>query len=440
MLTISTGAKLAGTQGHAGTRGKEINLMINSGDTAWVLVSSSLVMLMTPAIGLFYGGMVQKKNLLSTIMLSFCTLIVVTLQWVLFGYTLCFGPDIDHLIGSLAWFGLASVQANVASLYAPTIPHMAYMLFQMKFAVITPALITGAFAERVRFPAFILFTLLWTTLVYDPVAHWVWGTGGWLHTLGSLDFAGGTVVHITAGVAALATSIALRRKKHLVDGRFTPFSVPLTLFGAVLLWFGWFGFNGGSSLAANAIAVQALVTTNVAAAAAALTWMLLSLYKGRPSAVGAATGAVVGLVAITPACGYVDTFAAILIGALGSAISFLCIKLEEKIGLDDSLDVCACHGMAGTWGCLATGLFASKLVNPNGADGLLRGNWHLFQAQLIATISVWLFAFIATYGIARLVDLFVGFMVSRKEQEMGLDRSHYWDDTLEGETLALVEV
>jgi len=410
-------------------------MSINSGDTAWVLVSSSLVMLMTPAIGLFYGGMVQKKNLLSTIMLSFITLLVVTIQWVIFGYSLAFGPDHFHLIGGLTWLGLSATSLSQACAYAPTIPQAAYMLFQMKFAIITPALITGAFVERVRFPAFILFTLLWAVFVYDPVAHWVWGNGGWLRSMGCLDFAGGTVVHITSGVAALATSIALHKKKRLIDGRFTPFSVPLTLFGAVLLWFGWFGFNGGSALGANAIAVQALVTTNVAAAAAALTWMVLSLYKGKPSAVGAATGAVVGLVAITPACGYVDTLSAIVIGALAAVVSFFSIKLAQTIGLDDSLDVCACHGMAGTWGALAVGLFASKLVNPDGADGLIHGNWHLLYAQIVAIVAVWLFSFIVTYAIAKLVDWSVGFTVSSKEQEIGLDISHYWDDAREAEPL-----
>ncbi len=342
-------------------------------------------------------------------------------------------------LGLLGIWAVATA-LTAASAYAPTIPHMAYMLFQMKFAVITPALITGAFVERVKFPAFILFTLLWTTLVYDPIAHWVWGDGGWLKGLGVLDFAGGTVVHVSSGVAALAMSIALRRKKRLIDGRFTPFSVPLTLFGAVLLWFGWFGFNGGSALAANGIAVQALVTTNVAAAAAALTWMVLSVYKGRPSAVGTATGAVVGLVAITPACGYVDIFSSIIIGAVGAAVSFFSIKLVEKLGIDDSLDVCACHGMAGTWGALATGIFASKLVNPAGADGLLHGNPGLLFAQMTSTAVVWLFSFTATYAIAKFVDFCVGFTVSHEEQKLGLDLSHYWHDEVEGEAANLINV
>jgi ammonium transporter, Amt family len=410
---------------------------MNSGDTAWVLVSSSLVMLMTPALGLFYGGMVARKNLLSALMLSFATLLVVTLQWVLFGYSLSFGPDKGHLIGNTDWFGLTAIMSATSSVYAATIPHMAYMLFQMKFAIITPALIFGAVVERVRFPAWIAFTLLWTTFVYDPVAHWVWGEGGWLRALGALDFAGGTVVHISSGVAALAMCIALRHRKRAVDGRFTPVSVPLTLFGAVLLWFGWFGFNGGSALSANVIAVQALVTTNVAAAMAAITWMILSSIDGKgPTAVGTATGAVVGLVAITPACGYVNVYAAMIIGAVGALVSFSCIKLAERLRIQDTLDVCACHGMAGTWGAIATGIFASKAINPAGADGLIHGNWHLLVAQLVCVGIVWAFAFCGTFVLARVVDLLFHFTATTEEQERGLDAFHYGDYGEYGEVIA----
>jgi Amt family ammonium transporter len=397
---------------------------MNSGDTAWVLISSSLVMLMTPAVGLFYGGMGEQKNLLSTIMLSFATLLVVTLQWILLGYSLSFGPDFMHLSGNFAWCGLAAV-TNALCSYAPTIPHIAFMLFQMKFAIITPALITGAFVDRVRFSTFVVFTLLWTTLIYDPVAHWVWGEGGWLHKLGALDFAGGTVVHITAGVAALAISICLRRRARAFDGRFKPVSVPLTLFGAVLLWFGWFGFNGGSALGANEIAVQALVTTNVAAASAALTWMMISMWEGAPSAVGAATGAVVGLVAITPACGYVNVFSAIIIGAIGSLVSYLSIKIGEHFKIQDSLDVCACHGMAGTWGAIATGIFASKAINPQGAEGLIHGNWELLRVQLLSVAVVWIFTFVATYVLVKIIDKIMHFTVTESEQKAGLDLFHY---------------
>ncbi len=407
---------------------------MNNGDTAWVLISSSLVMLMTPALGLFYGGMVQQKNVLTTFMLSFSTLLIITLQWIFFGYTLAFGPDVGHLIGGLAWLGLSNVSAYAPCSYAATIPHMAFMLFQMKFAIITPALITGAFAERVKYPSFVLFTILWATFVYDPVAHWVWGNGGWLHNLGSLDFAGGTVVHITAGVAALAMSMALRSRRRgeikddQVDHRLHPFSVPLCLFGAVLLWFGWFGFNGGSALAANGLAVQALVTTNVAAAAAALMWLVLSSMEGRPSIIGVATGAVVGLVAITPACGFVDVGSSVIIGAVGAAVSFGCIKLWQKIHVEDALDVGACHGMAGTWGALATGLFATKAVNAAGANGLMAGNVMLFNAQIIAVVSVWAYTFVVTYAITKLVDKWLGFTVSRRAQQIGLDIAHNWDD------------
>lgn len=397
---------------------------MNTGDTAWVLISSSLVMLMTPAIGLFYGGMVERKNLLSTIMLSFATLLVVTIQWIIVGYSLSFGKDVAHVIGDLSAIGLNDLSKSMCA-YAPNIPPLAFMLFQMKFAIIAPALITGAFVDRVRFSAFIIFALLWTTLVYDPVAHWVWGEGGWLRSIGSLDFAGGTVVHITSGVAALAVCIALRRKARAVDGRFMPVSIPLTLFGAVLLWFGWFGFNGGSALGANGIAAQALVTTNLAAAAAALVWMLLSTRDGEQTAAGTATGAVVGLVAITPACGYVDVTSSILIGAVGSFVAYFSIKLASSLRVQDSLDVCACHGMAGTWGAIATGIFASKAVNPAGADGLLHGSWELLKAQTLSVVAVWLFTFVVTYVLVKVVDRIIHFTVSEEEQQAGLDVFHY---------------
>jgi len=397
---------------------------LNAGDTAWVLVSSSLVMLMTPAIGLFYGGMVERKNLLSTIMLSFAALLVVTVQWVLVGYSLSFGPDIGHFIGGLQWFALSGV-GQAAGTYASNIPHLAFMLFQMKFAIITPALITGVFVDRVRFSAFIVFALIWTTLVYDPVAHWVWGEGGWLRAIGSLDFAGGTVVHITSGVAALAICLALRKKPRAVDGRFMPVSVPLTLFGAVLLWFGWFGFNGGSALAANGIAAQALVTTNLAAAAAALTWMVLSTMDGEPGAVGAATGAVVGLIAITPACGFVDIPSSIIIGVIGAFVSYSSIKLAGKLKIQDPLDVGACHGMGGAWGAVATGIFASKSVNPAGVDGAIHGNWSLLYAQLVTVAAVGAFTFVSTYVIAKVVDKIFHFTVTEEEQQIGLDAFHY---------------
>jgi Amt family ammonium transporter len=405
---------------------------MNAGDIAWVLVASSLIMLMTPAVGLFYGGMVRRKNVLSTIMMSFSVLVVITIQWVLFGYSLAFGPDMGHLIGNLDWVGLHGVGLKPEALYASGIPHLAFMLFQMKFAVITPALISGAFVERIRFSAFLIFCLVWTTLVYDPMAHWMWATNGWLHNLGALDFAGGTVIHIMSGVAALAMALVIRKRKGFGQIPMEPNNVLLTLIGVVLLWFGWFGFNGGSALAANGTAVYAIVTTNVAAAAAALTWMFLNWRHSRPSVIGVATGAVAGLVAITPACGYVDVPAALVIGGVASLVSYYCMKLRTRLNIDESLDVWACHGMAGTWGALATGIFASKAVNPAGADGLLYGNGHLFLVQIASVLVAWVFSFVMTYAIATLIDRFHGLSVGLSEEEVGLDISQHGEDVYAG--------
>jgi Amt family ammonium transporter len=405
---------------------------MDTGDLAWVLVASSLIMLMTPAVGLFYGGMVRRKNVLSTIMLSFTVLIAITIQWVLFGYSLTFGPDIGHVIGNLDWFGLEGVGGIPYPDYAKTIPHLAFMLFQMKFAIITPALITGAFVERIRFSSFIIFTLLWSTLVYDPLAHWVWGIGGWLRNLGALDFAGGTVIHISAGVAALAIALVIRERKGYGRVSMEPSNVLLTLLGAILLWFGWFGFNGGSALAANSLAVHALVTTNIAAAAASLTWMALSWRRSRPSVIEMATGAVVGLVAITPACGYVGVPAAIIIGVIASVVSYYCIQLRRHLKIDESLDVWACHGMAGTWGAIATGLFASKAINPAGSDGLLYGNAYLFFVQILSVLVAWVFSFTATYVIALAIDKTRGLSVGIREEEVGLDISQHGEEIYAG--------
>src|SRR5512136_1196602 len=329
---------------------------VNAGDTAWVLIASALVMMMTPALAFFYGGMVRKKNILSTLNLSFIIMALISVQWVLYGYSLAFGADLGGLVGGLDFLGLAGVGSQPNPAYAPTIPHLAFAAFQMMFAVITPALITGAFVERVRFKTFLAFTLLWATLVYDPVAHWVWGAGGMLRQLGALDFAGGTVVHVLAGFSALAFALVIGARKGFGASTFEPHNIPYSVLGAGLLWFGWFGFNGGSALAANGLAANALVTTNTAAAAAALSWMLITWRQNKPSVLGIVTGAVVGLVAITPAAGYVTPLAAIAIGALASPISLLAIKARQKMGLDESLDVWACHGMGGTWGALAVGL------------------------------------------------------------------------------------
>src|SRR5829696_1972719 len=324
---------------------------INAGDTAWMLAAAALVMLMTPALAFFYGGLVRRKNVLSTIMHSFFILALISVQWVLWGYTLAFGPDGGPFIGGLAWLGLEGVGLDPNPDYAATIPHQLFMIYQGMFAIITPALISGAFAERQRFKAFIIFSLLWATLVYDPVAHWVWGTGGWLKTLGALDFAGGTVVHITSGVSALVAALVLGPRLGLGEESMDPHDATMTVLGAALLWFGWFGFNAGSAIAANELAVNAFVVTNTAAAMAALTWMTVSwAHHGRPSVLGAAAGAVAGLVAITPASGYVNATAAILIGLGAGIICYWAVQLRTKFTrIDDALDVWGVHGVGGTW-------------------------------------------------------------------------------------------
>jgi Amt family ammonium transporter len=398
---------------------------INSGDTAWVLVATALVLLMVPALAFFYGGMVRKKNILSTLNLSFTMMALLSIQWVLFGYSIVFGPDHGGLIGSLKYIGFSGVGQIPNPLYAATIPHLAFALFQMMFAIITPALITGAFVERVRFKTFLVFALLWATLIYDPVAHWVWGAGGIFRTLGALDFAGGTVVHITAGYSALAFAIVIGARKGYGSRTFEPHNIPYSVLGAGLLWVGWFGFNGGSALAANGIAVNAVVTTNTAAAAAGLVWMLLSWMDNKPSVLGIITGAVVGLVAITPAAGYVTPLSAMAIGAVAAPISYYAIKFRQRRNLDESLDVWACHGIGGTWGALATGLFASKVVNPAGANGLFYGNPNQFIIQLLTVVVTIIFAFGMTFLIVKLLSRFLGLRVSENEEEVGLDISEH---------------
>ena len=398
---------------------------IEAGDTAWVIVATALVMIMTPALAFFYGGMVRKKNVLSTLNLSFVTLALISVQWVMFGYTLSFGLSIGGWIGGLSFLGMEGVGAAPNPDYAATIPHSAFAGYQMMFAIITPALITGAFVERIRFRTFLIFTLLWATLVYDPVAHWVWGVGGVLRQLGALDFAGGTVVHVTAGFSALAFATVIGPRKWFGNSAIEPSSIPFTVLGAGLLWMGWFGFNGGSALAANGLAVNALVTTNTAAAAAALVWMFLSWRDHRPSVLGIVTGAVVGLVAITPAAGFVTPMSAIIIGALAAPISFYSMKLRQKTGLDESLDVWACHGMGGAWGAIATGLFATKAVNEAGADGLFYGNPGQLLIQLAAVAASIVFSFVVTYLLAHVLDVISGLRVSQNEEEVGLDISEH---------------
>ncbi len=398
---------------------------INAGDTAWILISSALVLMMVPALAFFYGGMVRKKNILSTLNLNFIIMALLSVQWVLFGYSLAFGSDIKGLIGGLDFLGFQGVGVEPNADYAATIPHLAFAGFQMMFAIITPALITGAFVERVRFKAFLLFSLLWATLVYDPVAHWVWGIGGIFRQLGALDFAGGTVVHVTAGFSALAFARVIGARKGFGSRAFEPHNIPYSVLGAGLLWFGWFGFNGGSALAANGLAATAFINTNTAAAAAGIVWMLLSWNDSKPSVLGIVTGAVVGLVAITPAAGYVTPLAAIVIGAVAAPISYYAIRLRQRRNLDESLDVWACHGMGGAWGALATGLFASKAVNEFGANGLFYGNPMQFLVQLLTIAIVIVFAFGVTYLISKLLARFVGLRVTDNEEEVGLDISEH---------------
>ena len=399
---------------------------VSSGDTAWVLASAALVLLMTPALAFFYGGMVRHKNVVSTILQCFIIVALISVQWVLWGYSLAFGPDKWGIIGGLEWVGLRGVGAEPNPDYAATIPQQAFMIFQAMFAVITPALIVGAFAERIKFKTLLIFTLLWATLVYDPIAHWVWGMGGWLPNMGALDFAGGTVVHISAGVAALAAVLVMRRRLGFGREPMEPHNVPFIVLGAGLLWFGWFGFNAGSALAANGLAVNAFVVTNTAAAMAALTWMTMSWWLGgRPSAVGAASGAVAGLVAITPASGFVGPMAAVLIGLGAGAFSYLACRLRARMNLDDSLDVWGCHGVGGTWGAIATGLFATVAINSAGANGLFYGNPRQLLTQLIAVAVVWAYTFVMTIIILKVLDWVMGLTVTEAEEAQGLDLSQH---------------
>jgi Amt family ammonium transporter len=399
---------------------------VNTGDTAWVLAASALMLAMvSPGLALFYSGLVRSKNALATIMHSFVMLCLVSVIWVLWGYTLTFGPDKAGVIGGLDWAGLSGIGREPHPLHAPSIPHMAFVLFQLMFAVITPALITGAFAERVRFSALVLFGVLWSTLIYSPVAHWVWG-GGWLDQRGVLDFAGGTVVHISSGMAALACALVLGRRRGYGIDYMAPHNLPVTFLGAGLLWFGWFGFNGGSAFGANATAVNAVIATNTAAATAALTWMALEwMHRGKPTLLGIASGAVTGLASITAGAGYVSPSSAMLIGLAGGLLCYFAIVWKAKIGYDDALDVVGIHAVGGIVGMLAIGLLASKAVNPAGADGLFFGNPTQFGIQLVAVIAVVVYSFVGTFIILKLVDGLSRLRVSPEEEAIGLDLSQH---------------
>jgi len=407
---------------------------IDKGDTAWMLTSTALVLMMTaPGLALFYGGMVRQKNALGTLMQSFIIMALISIQWVLWGYSLAFGPDKGGIIGGLEWIGLRGVGTEPFDAYSKTIPHQVFMAFQMMFAIITPALITGAFAERKKFSAFLLFTVLWATFVYDPLAHWVWGDGGWLKKLGALDFAGGTVVHISSGMSALVCAVMLGKRKGYGHQPMQPHNLPMTVMGAALLWFGWFGFNAGSALEANGLAASAFVATNTGAAAAALGWMFTEwMARGKPTVLGAASGAVAGLVAITPASGYVGPVASIIIGALAGFFCYSACNFKSRLGYDDSLDVVGVHAVGGTWGALATGLFASKAINDAGADGLFYGNPAQLWTQLIAVVASIALAVVMTAIILKVVDALVGLRVSDEDEAAGLDLSQHSETAYAG--------
>ena len=400
---------------------------INSGDTAWVLVSTALVLLMTPALAFFYGGLVRKKNILSILMQCFMMMCLMTIQWVVIGYSLSFGPDIKGWIGSLAWLGLKGVGMEPNADYAATIPHSIFMLFQCMFAIITPALILGAFAERMKFAAFCVFSLLWATLVYNPVCHWVWALGGFIRNMGALDFAGGTVVHINAGMAALAAAIVLGKRHGYPHKMSPPHNLPFAVLGAGLLWFGWFGFNAGSALAANGLAANAFVVTHIAAAAAGLTWALLDWkINSHPTMLGMITGAVAGLVAITPAAGFVGPVDAIWIGLGVSVICYFFVAVvKNKLGYDDSLDAFGVHGIGGIWGALATGLWANKEINSAGANGVFYGNPGLFFIQLKAVLITAVYSFVVSFILFKIVDAVMGLKVSEQNERIGLDLTEH---------------
>ncbi len=399
---------------------------VDSGDTSWMLISSALVMLMTPGLALFYGGMVRRKNVLGTVMQSFIALGVISIQWVVYGYSLAFGPDVGHVIGNLSWIGLRGVGLDPYPDYSATIPHQAFMIFQMMFAVITPALITGAIAERFKFKTYLIFLILWATFVYDPLAHWVWGVGGWIRNLGALDFAGGLVVHISSGIAALAAALVVGKRKGYGEEPLPPHNLTMTLLGAALLWFGWFGFNGGSAVASGSLATNAFVVTHISTAAAALSWMVVEwAYRGNPTVLGAASGAVAGLVAITPASGFVGPLSAMIIGLAAGALCYFAINLKSKFGYDDSLDVVGVHGVGGTWGALATGLFASKVINSAGNNGLFFGNPSLIGIQALSVVSAWVYSFVVTLIILKVLDWTMGLRVSEEHEMTGLDLSQH---------------
>jgi len=401
--------------------------MINNGDTAFVLASAGLVLLMTPGLALFYGGMVRSKNVLGTFMQSLIMISVISIEWVLVGYSMAFGPDLQGLVGNLAWLGLTSVGADPSPTYATTIPHNVFMIYQCMFAIITPALITGTFAERVRFAPFVVFALLWSLVVYNPVCHWIWGSGGWLAARGVLDFAGGLVVHLTSGAAALAAVLVIGPRKGFGKQSIMPHNLPMTILGTGLLWFGWFGFNGGSALAANGIAATAFVATHLAGMAGMAVWSLVEwTHRGKPTTLGAASGAVAGLATVTPAAGFIGPVSAILIGLIAGLICYTMVSLiKNTLSLDDSLDVVGIHGVGGVIGTICLGLFASKACNPSGADGLFAGNPAFLGTQIFGVLVVAAYAFVVSWVLLKIIDATMGLRVSPENEVTGLDLSEH---------------
>ncbi|KAB2953122.1 ammonium transporter [Heliorestis acidaminivorans] len=410
---------------------EETALAIDTGDTAFIIICAALVMLMTPALAMFYGGMVRKKNVLSTLMHGFITICVVSIIWVLYGYSLAFAPDVAGIVGNLDWAGFIGVGLDPNPDIVETIPHQLFAVFQLMFAIITVAIISGSFAERIRFPAFLLFIAIWVTVIYAPLAHWVWG-GGWIDEMGALDFAGGTVVHISSGVTGLVLAILLGKRRGWGGSNghtMAPHQLPMTVLGGALLWFGWFGFNAGSALAADGIAVAAFVTTNTATAAGALGWIAYEwIRQGKPTMLGAVSGAIAGLVAITPAAGFVTPLAAIPMGFISGIICYQAILMKSRLGYDDSLDAFGIHGVGGIWGALATGLFATTMVNADGADGLFYGNAELLLIQTIAVVATIIFVTIGTFVIYHIVNSIVKMRVSAEDEEIGLDISQHGEE------------
>ncbi|MEK7851015.1 MAG: ammonium transporter [Deltaproteobacteria bacterium] len=408
---------------------EEAAIKIDTGDTAWLLVSTALVMLMTPGLALFYGGMVRKKNILGTLMQSFVAISVVSVQWLLIGYSLSFGPDKGGIIGGLEWIGLNGVGIEPNTDYAATVPHILFMAYQMMFAVITPALISGAVAERMKFSAFLIFTVLWTTIVYDPVAHWVWGVGGWLRNLGTLDFAGGIVVHITSGLSALVAAVLVSKRRGFPHEAIMPHNLPMTVLGAGILWFGWFGFNAGSALSAGGVSAMAFVVTHASAVAATLTWVIIEwLHRGKPTMFGAATGSIAGLATVTPASGFVGPMSALIIGFLAACICYMALNMKNRLGYDDSLDAFGVHGVGGILGTICLGFLAQKMINPAGADGLFFGNQDLLVSQLVAIAVTAVYSMIITFVILKVLDKTIGLRVDDEAEMMGLDISQHGEN------------